>query len=133
MCATSVLLSRHPVRVLAIALTVMVMSLTAQAGTMTIVDLPATGTNAAIGISSTKVYTHTYDFGSNAPVTINGVAFEQGPTANVRAVYTRTSKQGFGYTLTDTRSSISLNIHAGNDPAGQADGDSAGAARAHPL
>lgn len=107
-------------------LVAMVVSLAAQAGTMTIVDLPAAGTDAAIGIDNDKVYTHTFDFGSNAPVTINGVAFEQGPTANVTAVYNGTSKYGYGYSLGDTRATVNLQIHAGNDPVGQVDGSSAG-------
>ena len=104
-------------------LAALVLSGAAPAGTMTIVDLPAKGTDAAIGMSTTKVYTHAFDFGSNAPVTINGMAFEQGPTANITSVYNRTSKQGYGYRITDTRSSISVAIHAGNDPAGQVDGN----------
>jgi hypothetical protein len=106
-----------------VLLMVSLASLPAGAGTMTIVNLPATGTDAATGISTTKTYTHTFDFGSNAPVTINGMAFEQGPTANITSVYNRTSKQGYGYRITDTRSSISVAIHAGNDPAGQVDGN----------
>ena len=57
-----------------------------QAATLTIVDLPATGTDDAIGINSGKTYTHAFDFGSNAPVTINGVAFDQGPTSSVSYV-----------------------------------------------
>ena len=102
---------------------------TAQAGTFTIVDLPAVGTDAAIDISASKTYTHTFDFGSNAPVTINGVVFEQGPTANPRAVFTGTSRQGYGYGITDTRASVTINVHAGNDPSAQADGSSAGLVR----
>ena len=50
------------------------MNLAAGAGTMRIVDLPAAGTDAAIGIRTTKIYTHAFDFGSNAPATIHGVA-----------------------------------------------------------
>jgi hypothetical protein len=102
------------------------LSVAAQAGTLTIVDLPAAGTDAAIGISVDKMYTHTFDFGSNAPVTINGVVFERGPTASFTAAFNGTSRQGFAYTFTDTRSSISVAIHAGNDAAAQADGNSRG-------
>ncbi len=88
-------------------------------------DLPATGTDAAIGIDATKEYTHTFDFGSDAPVaTVNGVAFEQGPQRSITAAYTGTSKQGYGWTITDTRAAVSIAIHAGNDPVGQCDGDS---------
>jgi len=97
---------------------------TAQAATITIVDLPATGTDAAIDISGLKTYTHAFDFGSNAPGVVNGVVFEQGPTGNVRAAFTRTSRQGYRYTLTDTRPAVTINIHAGNDPSTQADGNS---------
>ena len=117
---------RRSARIWAAVLAVLLASLPAWAGTMTIVDLPATGTDAAIGISTTKTYTHAFDFGSNAPVTINGVALEQGPTASFTAAYTRTSKQGYGYTITDTRTSISIAIHAGTDPSAQVDGNSAG-------
>ncbi|MCF7975591.1 MAG: discoidin domain-containing protein [Phycisphaerae bacterium] len=100
------------------------MSLTvcAYGATLTIVDLPATGTDAASGISPDKTYTHAFDFGTNAPVTINGVAFEQGTTSNLTAVYTAVSSQGYGYTIDDTRSSPANSIHAGNDASSQADG-----------
>lgn len=116
----------HSVRIPFVLLTVVALVSAAQAGTLTIVDLPATGTDAAIGISVDKIYTHTFDFGSNAPVTINGVAFEQGPTASITAAFNGTSRQGFGYTITDTRASVSVAIHAGSDTASQADGDSRG-------
>jgi len=92
----------------------------AQAGTLSIVDLPATGTDDAIGINSGKTYTHTFDFGSNAPVTINDVAFEQGPTAGLSSVYTGTSSWGYGYTIDDTRRPVDVGIHAGGG-AGTAD------------
>ncbi len=104
---------------------VLAAGLTAQAGTFKIVDLPASGTDAAIGISTSKTYTHTLDFGANAPATINGVVFEQGPTAGVTTTSTRTTRQGYGYTLSETRATVNLPIHAGNDPSAQADGQSA--------
>jgi hypothetical protein len=113
-------------RVPAAVFVALVVSLAAQAGTLTIVDLPATGTDAAIGISTDKVYTHAFDFGSNAAVTINGVVFERGPTANIAAPFTGTSQYGYGYGLNDTRATVNIATHAGNDPAGQADGSSAG-------
>ena len=65
-------------RVTVLLACVLAAALTAQAATFTIVDLPSKGTDAAIGISGSKTYTHTFDFGSNAPVTINGVVFQQG-------------------------------------------------------
>jgi len=97
----------------------------AQAGTLSIVDLPATGTDDAIGINSGKTYTHTFDFGSNAPITINGVAFEQGPTASLSSVHTGTSSWGYGYTIDDTRRPVNIPVHAGPSDA-PADGGSNG-------
>ncbi|MEN6425018.1 MAG: LamG-like jellyroll fold domain-containing protein [Phycisphaerales bacterium] len=105
-------------------LAVLIMSMAAQAGTFTIVDLPATGTDAAIGIDSTKEYTHTFDFGSGTVATVNGVAFEQGLSGTISAAYAGTSQQGYGWTITDTRASVSIAIHAGSDPSAQCDGDS---------
>jgi hypothetical protein len=95
---------------------------------MRVVDLPSIGTDDAIDINSGKTYTHTFDFGSNAPVTINDVEFEQGPIANLTSAYTATSSRGYGYTITDTRSSVQINIHAGNDNI-DADGNSNGLLR----
>ncbi len=106
-------------------LSLLALSVAATGATFTLVELPATGTDAAIGIDSAKTYTHAFDFGSNAPVTINGVALEQGPTAAITAAYTNTSRQGYGYTITDTRAAINVAVHAGNDPSPYADGDSA--------
>ena len=106
---------------------VLAVDVTTQAGTFTIVDLPATGTDAATGISTSKTYTHAFDFGVNAPVTINGVVFERGPTANLTAAYTGTSRQGCGYTISDTRAATNISAtHAGNDPSAQADGSCVG-------
>jgi hypothetical protein len=100
----------------------------AQAGTLSVVDLPATGTDDAIDINSGKNYTHTFDFGLNAPVTINGVAFEQGPTATLSSVYTGTSSWGYGYTIDDTRRPMDVPVHAGNANV-EADGSSNGLLR----
>ncbi len=130
MCASSGFSKRRPVRVLSAILAVLVINLAAGAGTMTIVNLPATGTDAAIGISTAKTYTHAFDFGSGTPATINGVVMEQGPTATITATYTRTSRQGYGYTIADTRTTMNIPVHAGNDPSSQADGASANMLRA---
>ncbi len=97
----------------------------AQAGTLSVVDLPAIGTDDAIDINISKTYTHTFDFGSNAPVTINGVAFEQGLTASLSSVYTGTSSWGYGYTIDDTRRPVNVPVHAGPSDA-PADGSSNG-------
>lgn len=115
---------QRAIRASAVVLATLVMSLTAQAGTFTVVDLPATDTDAAIGIDSIKEYTHTFDFGSGTVATVNGVAFERGLSASITAAYTGTSQQGYGWTITDTRTSVSIATHAGNDPSGQCDGDS---------
>ncbi len=47
-----------------------------RAGTITLVSLPATGTDAATGIASTNTYLCCLAFGSSANVTINGVPFQ---------------------------------------------------------
>lgn len=48
----------------------------ARAGTITVVDLPATGTDAASGISTNNHYVCAFDYGNNANTpTINGVPF----------------------------------------------------------
>jgi hypothetical protein len=44
---------------------------------LSIVRLPASGTDAATGIHPDKTYTHLLDFGGGNPATINGVAFTQ--------------------------------------------------------
>ena len=47
-----------------------------QAGTVSIVDLPSTGTDAASGISTDNIYTAKADLGNiNSAATINGVEF----------------------------------------------------------
>jgi len=95
----------------------------AYGASMTIVDLPAIGTDAAIDIGPNKTYTHAFDFGTNAPTTINGVAFDQGPTSNVLEPFVGASSQGYGYTIDDTRGSVRVYSHGGDDPSSQADGD----------
>jgi hypothetical protein len=91
----------------------------------TVVDLPAIGTDAAIGIDPNKTYTHAFDFGTNAPAIINGMVLDQGPTANLTALYEGISSQGYGYIINDTRSAVNIKVHAGNDPGAYSDGDSA--------
>jgi hypothetical protein len=91
----------------------------------TVKDLPAIGTDAAIGINPSKTYTHAFDFGTNAPAIINGVVLDQGPTENIREPYAGVSSQGYGYIIDDTRASFRINSHGGSDASDQADGDSA--------
>ncbi len=102
-------------RVVVSLLCLLGMCLTVQAATITIVDLPSTGTDGAIGITTDKVYTHTFDFGLGTPVTINGVPFEQGPPSGVSSPYTGTSIWGYGYTIESTASGVVVDVHAGND------------------
>ena len=97
----------------------------AYGASMTVVDLPATDTDAAIGIDASKTYTHAFDFGDNAPAVINGVAFDQGPTGDIYEVYEGVGSQGYGYILDETRSDIRLRSHGGNNPSAYADGSSA--------
>jgi len=98
------------------------------AATITVVDLPAIGTDAAMDIDSDKTYTHTFDFGLGTPVTINGVAFEQGPAGGISSAYSGTSIWGYGYTLESTASGVVVDVHAGNDNI-DADGNAAGLLR----
>ncbi len=111
-------------RVVVSLLCLLALTVAGQAATFTLVDLPATGTDDAIGIDSSTIYTHAFDFGTSPVATINGVIFEAGPSANITAAYTGTSAQGYGYTLSDTRSSVAVSVHAGSDPSTQADGAS---------
>ena len=104
----------------------------AAAATMKIVELPATGTDKAIDISTEKTYTHTLDFGTNAPATINGVTFEQGVKGEVKKFFEETSSQGAAYTMDDSRMYVEnmkkmfyFKIHAGSDVAAFCDGKSA--------
>ncbi len=97
----------------------------AHAATLIVVDLPAIGTDDAIDINSGKIYTHAFDFGSNAPVAINGVALDQGPTSGLSSVHTGTSSWGYGYTIDDTRRPVNIPTHAGPSDA-PADGSSNG-------
>ncbi len=65
-------------RVAASLLVLLAATVGMQAGTISVVDLPAVGTDAASDISTAKTYTHALDFvGSQAAATINGVAFTQ--------------------------------------------------------
>ncbi len=73
--------------------------------TMTVVDLPATGTDAAIGIDANKTYSHTIDFGSGDIASINGVDFFPFIN-NVKSTYDvieNTYLQGYGFIVSDTR------------------------------
>jgi hypothetical protein len=66
--------------------------LAATAGTLTTVDIPATGSDAGSGLSSNKTYTHALDFGATTGTqVINGVTFTRVSAAS-----------GTGYTLSGT-------------------------------
>ncbi|MBN2181307.1 MAG: hypothetical protein JW715_05290, partial [Sedimentisphaerales bacterium] len=92
----------------------------------TVVDLPAIGTDAAIGIDPSKTYTHAFDFGSNVPVVINGLVFDQALTETMSVPFVGVSSQGYRYIIDDTRAEgKKFRPHGGNDPSALADGDSA--------
>jgi len=94
---------------------------------MTIVDLPVTGTDAAIGIDTSKTYTHTIDFGLDYIAAINGVDFLPfvDNLKSASAVIEYTSLQGYGFIVDDTRNpAVNIEAHAGNDPSSQCDGSS---------
>lgn len=68
----------HSVRPFALAVAVaLLMPWLSEAGTITVANLPATGTDAATGISTTNTYLCCIDFGNSAnpPGNINGVQF----------------------------------------------------------
>ncbi len=100
-----------------------------KASSMTVVDLPATGTDAAIGIDANKTYTHTIDFGKDGIATINGVDFLPfvDNLKSASAVKEYTSLQGYGFIVDDTRNpsvNIEANDGSGNIPSSQCDGSS---------
>jgi len=74
-----------------------------RAGTISVVNLPATGTDAASGISSANTYLDAWDFGNNGTTpTINGVPFTHySPPAGTSATnYAFLTDPNFGGTLT---------------------------------
>lgn len=106
----------------------------AQAGTISVVNLPPTGTDLATGITTNKHYVCAFDFGNGTAVNINGVTFTHynPPTGTD---YLSTADANFGGTLTLTspgtngvNHSVTINISRtsnsgqGNVP-GQADGN----------
>jgi len=71
-----------------------------RAGTITLVNLPATGTDAATGISTANTYVCCLAFGSSANVTINSVPFQQVKPGGVAPPVSGTdSTHGGTYTL----------------------------------
>ena len=82
-----------------------------RAGTITVVNLPATGTDAASGISSANTYLDAFDFGNDGgastpiAISINSVPFTHyalGGTANNTVQTLSTTDAHFGGTLTLT-------------------------------
>ena len=69
-------MTRYPTAQFIIAFLLLV-SASIRAGTITVVNLPATGTDAATGISTTNTYLSCIDFGDSTspPGNINGVPF----------------------------------------------------------
>jgi hypothetical protein len=98
------------------------------AGTITVVTLPTTGTDAASGISTNNTYVCCLDFGTNAtpPVTINGVNFQRLDPGNqtVNTVTGTETNHGGTYTLTSGGTSACKLARTGSGtPTGQADGN----------
>lgn len=87
----------------------------ATSSSMTIVDLPATGTDAAIGIDASKTYTHIFDFGASDVATINGVDLAPQFTENLTFFWEDVSPQGYGYIIDDSRGAVNIKCHEGND------------------
>jgi hypothetical protein len=98
------------------------------AGTITVVNLPATGTDAATGISTTNSYLCCIDFGNNAspPGSINGVPFIHPDLGNqiVNTTNGFDASHGGLYTITIGGSAACMIARTtSTTPAGQADGN----------
>lgn len=99
-----------------------------RAGTITVGNLPATGTDAATGISTTKNYLCCIDFGNNSspPGNINGVPFVHPDLGNQTVnSYTNTDPNFGGSYIITTGGSAPCKIArtTSSTPAGQADGN----------
>ena len=92
-----------------------------RAGTITVVSLPATGTDAATGISTANTYVCCLAFGTNANITINGVPFQSvKPNNTVTSVNGTDNTHGGTYTLTANHN---LNSTSNTNATGEADGN----------
>jgi hypothetical protein len=106
----------------------LLMPWSSRAGTITVVNLPATGTDAATGMSTTNSYLCCIDFGNNAspPGNINGVPFIHPDLGNqiVNTTNGVDASHGGTYTIT-TGGSAACKIArtSSTTPAGQADGN----------
>jgi hypothetical protein len=91
-----------------------------RAGTITLVNLPATGTDAATGISTANTYVCCLAFGSSANVTINSVPFQQVKPGGVAPPVSGTdSTHGGTYTL---NANHNLNSTSNGNAPSQANG-----------
>jgi hypothetical protein len=98
------------------------------AGTITVVNLPATGTDTATGISATNTYLCCIDFGNNAgpPGNINGVPFMHPDLGNqiVNTTNGFDANHGGSYTITTGGSAACMIARTSSTtPASQADGN----------
>jgi alpha-L-rhamnosidase len=108
----------------------LLMAWSSRSGTIKVVNLPATGTDAATGISTTNTYLCCIDFGTNgAPtgnISINGVPFVRPDLGNQIANTTNgtDANHGGSYTIT-TGGSAACEIARATSttPTGQADGN----------
>ncbi len=111
-----------------IAATILLTALSSFAGTITVVTLPATGTDAATGISTTNAYLCCLDFGNNAnpPGNINGVSFIHPDLGNqvVNTTNGVDSNHGGSYTITTGGpAACKIARTTSATPGGQADGN----------
>ena len=94
---------RH-LRFAAVATVLLLTIWSSRAGTITVVNLPATGTDAATGISTTNTYLCCIDFGNytSPPVGINGVPFIHPDLGNqiVNTTNGVDANHGGSYTIT---------------------------------
>jgi hypothetical protein len=117
MLTLSGLKSRFAVLVVAALLT----AASSLAGTITVGNLPATGTDAAMGSSTANTYLCCLAFGTNATVNINSVPFQPvEPNNTVTSVSGTDSTHGGTYTLTANHN---LNSTSNGNAASQADGN----------
>ncbi len=120
---------RSLLRFLAI-MAALVMIWSSHAGTIKVVNLPATGTDAATGISNTNTYLCCIDFGTNGVptgnISINGVPFVRPDLGNqiVNTTNGVDADHGGSYTITTGGSAACPIARAtSTTPAGQADGN----------
>ena len=103
------------------ALLALLTTASTHAGTITLGNLPATGTDAATGISAANTYLCCLAFGTNANVNINSVPFQQVHPGGVAPPFNGTdTAHGGTYSL---QANHNLNSTANGNASSQADGN----------